>query len=95
MKRYYNGCNYNDFSAKTCSKRVLKSMKKKLAQSLFYCQFLVKKNDWVIHENLWETSKMFNITLKYFSNFNNKPPASWVAHIDVITNNNEYRCYNK
>ena len=51
-------------------------MKKKLAQSLFYCQFLVKKNDWVIHENLWETSKMFNITLKYFSTFNNKPPAS-------------------
>ena len=24
---------------------------------------------------------MFNITSKYFSFFNNKPPASWVAHI--------------
>ena len=24
---------------------------------------------------------MFNITLKYYSIFNNKPPASWVAHI--------------
>ena len=30
---------------------------------------------------------MFNITSKYFSIFNNKPPASWVAHItrDFIT----------
>ena len=28
-----------------------------------------------------ENSKMFNITLKYFSFFNIKPPASWVAHI--------------
>ena len=28
-----------------------------------------------------ENSKMFNITSKYFSFFNNKPPASWVAHI--------------
>ena len=28
-----------------------------------------------------KNSKMFNITLKYFSFFNNKPPASWVEHI--------------
>ena len=30
---------------------------------------------------------MFNITSKYFSIFNNKPPASWVAHVtrDFIT----------
>ena len=36
-----------------------------------------------IHEN----SKMFHITSKYFSVFNNKPPASWVAHIrgDFLT----------
>ena len=34
-----------------------------------------------------ENSKMFNITAKYFSIFNNKPPASWVAHIirDFLT----------
>ena len=31
--------------------------------------------------------KMFNITSKYFSFFNNKPPASWIAHItrDFLT----------
>ena len=30
---------------------------------------------------------MFNITAKYFSIFNNKPPASWVAHVtrDFLT----------
>ena len=28
-----------------------------------------------------ENSKMFNKTSKYFSFSNNKPPASWVAHI--------------
>ena len=28
-----------------------------------------------------KNSKMFNITSKYFFFFNNKPPASWVAHI--------------
>ena len=35
------------------------------------------------HENL----KMFNITSKYFSFFNNKPPKSWFAHItkDLLT----------
>ena len=32
---------------------------------------------------------MFNMTLKYFSIFNNKPPASWAAYItmDIL------RCY--
>ena len=30
---------------------------------------------------MWENSKVFIITLKYFSIFNNKSPASWVAHI--------------
>ena len=29
----------------------------------------------------WENSKMFNLTLKYFSIFNNKPPGSLVVHI--------------
>ena len=30
---------------------------------------------------------MFNVTLKYFSISNNKPPTSWVAHItkDILT----------
>ena len=34
-----------------------------------------------------ENSKMFNITSKFFSFFNNKPPASWFAHItrDFLT----------
>ena len=30
---------------------------------------------------MWKNYKMFNITSKYFSIFNNKPPASWVAYI--------------
>ena len=47
----------------------------------------------MVHENLsaqtnqdstifctWDISKMFHITSKYFSIFNKKPPASWVAH---------------
>ena len=49
----------------------------------------VKIYDWAIQKNLFswtnqdstfshtrENSKMFNITSKYFSFFNNKPPAS-------------------
>ena len=49
----------------------------------------VKKYDWAIQKNLFswtnqdsrfshtrENSKMFNITLKYISFFNNKPAAS-------------------
>ena len=32
-------------------------------------------------KNTWENSKMFNITSKYFSFFNNKPPASRVTYI--------------
>ena len=67
--------------------KAIKSKKKKLAQTSFYC--FVEKNDWMIHENLfkltnqdsavsltWENSKMFNITSKYFSILNNKPRAS-------------------
>ena len=50
---------------------------------------LFKKYGWLIQESLFaetnqdstlchtrENSKMFNITPKYFSFFNNKPPAS-------------------
>ena len=59
---------------------------------------LVKKYDWAIQKSLFaetnqdstfshtrENSKI--LTLKYFSFFNNKPPASWVAHItrDFLT----------
>ena len=49
----------------------------------------VEKNGWAIQKSLFaetfqvstfsyirENSEMFNITLKYFSFFNNKPPAS-------------------
>ena len=61
---------------------------------------LVEKYGWKIQKSLFaetnqdstfyhtrENSKMFNITSKYFSFFNNKPPASWVAHItrDFLT----------
>ena len=61
---------------------------------------LVEKYGWAIQKSLFaetnqdstfshtrENSKMFNITLKYFSFFNNKPPASWVRHItrDILT----------
>ena len=36
---------------------------------------------------LCENSKMYKITSKYFSFLNNKPPASWVAHVtrDFLT----------
>ena len=50
---------------------------------------LVEKYDWAIQKSLFaennqdstfshtrEISKMFNVTSKYFSFFNNKPPAS-------------------
>ena len=49
----------------------------------------VEKNDWAIQKSLFaetnqvstfshtrKNSKVFNITSKYFSFFNNKPPAS-------------------
>ena len=55
---------------------------------------LVEKYGWAIKKSLFaetnqdsifsqtrENSKMFNITSKYFSLFNNKPPESWVVHI--------------
>ena len=89
MQRDYNGYNYH-----SCLIRVLKSQKKKLVPSYPRFFFAVKKDDWMINENLFlqtnqysvislsrENSKMFNTTSKYFSNFNNKPLASWVAHI--------------
>ena len=54
----------------------------------------VKKSGWAIQKSLFastnqdstfshtlKNSNMFNITSKYFSFFNNKPPASWVAQI--------------
>ena len=31
-----------------------------------------------------ESSKIFNITSKYFSFFKNKPPSNWVAHITRV-----------
>ena len=55
---------------------------------------LVEKCGWAIQKSLFpdtnqdfafshtrENSKMFNIISKYFSFFNNKPPASCVVHI--------------
>ena len=40
-----------------------------------------KTNQYPTFSHTHESSKMFNITSKYFSFFKNKPPASWVAHI--------------
>ena len=60
----------------------------------------IEKYGWAVQKSLFaetnqdstfsytrENSKMFYITSKYFSFFNNKPPASWVAHItrDFLT----------
>ena len=70
----------------------LKSKKKKLALTLFY---YVSREIWLgnskklicIDQSRFyifshpENPKLFNITLKYFSFFNNKPPVGWVAHI--------------
>ena len=41
----------------------------------------------ILHFHTRENSKMFHTTSKYFSFFNNKPPASWVVHIpkDFLT----------
>ena len=73
----------------------LKSKKKKLALTFFY---YVTRKIWLGNSKKLfckdqsfsltrENSKIFNITSKYFSFFNNKPPASWVAHItsDFLT----------
>ena len=61
---------------------------------------LVEKYGWTIQKSLFawtnqdfifshtsENTKIFNITSKYFSFFNNKPPVGWVAHIarDFLT----------
>ena len=72
--------------------RVLKSKIKKLTLTFLYC---LGQETWLdISWNLIYISqsrfynffhvakfKIFNITSKYFSIFNNRPPASWVAHI--------------
>ena len=70
--------------------KVLKARKKKLALTSFY---YVSWEIWLGNSkklicidqsrfsHTHENSKIFNITSKYFSFFNNKPPASWVAHI--------------
>ena len=41
----------------------------------------------LLFSHTYENSKMFNITSKYFSFFNNKPSAGWVTHIarDFLT----------
>ena len=46
----------------------------------------IDKEDSTI-SHTWEKSKMFITESKYFSFFNNKPPASWVVHRtrDVLT----------
>ena len=70
----------------------LKSKKMKLALTLFYyvnrkirlgkSKKLISIDQSRFHIcHTRENSKMFNITSKYFSFFNNKPPASWVAQI--------------
>ena len=61
---------------------------------------LVEKYGWAIQKSLFaetnqdsafsqtrENSKIYNITSKYFSFFNNKPPGCWVVHItrDFLT----------
>ena len=52
---------------------------------------LVEKYGWGIQKSLffqiYENSRMFHLTSKYFSFFNSKPPARWVAHItrDFLT----------
>ena len=68
--------------------KCLKSKKKKKLAITFFIM-LVEKYGWAIQKSLFaltnqdskfshtrENSKMFNITSKYFSFFNNKPPAS-------------------
>ena len=73
-----------------------KKQKKKLALTFLY--FLGKEtwldDSWKLiyinqsrYYNTWESSKMFNISSKYFSIFNNKPPANWVVDItrDVMS----------
>ena len=74
----------------------IKSKKKKLALTSFY---YVSREIWLGNSkklicidqsrfsHTHENSKIFNITSKYFSFFNNKPPANWVTHItrDFLT----------
>ena len=76
----------------------LKSKKWSWALSLFY---YVSREMWLAtQESLFaqtnqdfafshtrQNSKMFNISSKYFSFFNNKPPARWATHTrrDILT----------
>ena len=93
MQRDYNGYKYHTFVKKKKVKtsfsliRILKSKKKKLALTLFYClsqetslddscKRIYKKQSRFYNFFTWQNSKMFSITSKYFSIFNNKPPAS-------------------
>ena len=50
---------------------------------------LAQTNQDSLFSHIRKNSKMFNITLKYFSLFNNKPPASSLAHIAK----NFFACY--
>ena len=74
--------------------RVLKIKTKKLTLSLFgYLSQETWLNDlwkliYMIQSRLYnsftqENSKMFNITSRYFSIFNNKPPTSWEIFLHV------------
>ena len=96
MQKNYNRYNYDTFQAKIYFSliKVLKSKKKKLALILFHCLSHCLRNmiGWFMKTYLhkpvpWEKSKMFNITWKYLSIFNNKPPTIRVAHVtrDFLT----------
>ena len=100
MQKDYNGCNYHTFKAKTLSSliRVLKSKKKKLALTSFYClsQAAGLDDSWKLINidqlrfyNLFHVGKfkMFNINSKCSSIFNKKPLASWVTYMtrDFLT----------
>ena len=66
--------------------KVIKSKKKKLALTSFCC---LGQETWLYDS--WKLIcikqsgfyNLFTITSKYCSIFNNKPPASWVAHITM------------
>ena len=59
------------------SLKVLKARKE--AGTNFILLYNINQDSTFSHTR--ENSKIFNITSKYFSFFNKKPPASWVTHI--------------
>ena len=72
--------------------RILLSKQKKLARTSFCCldQEVWLDDSWKLiyinqsrFNNFFHVRKFknFNVTLKYFAIFNNRPPASWVAHL--------------